>query len=631
MKLANRTLHSGGILFLLSLVFFITSCRKSVETNIVVENSFISLKEMKSYANSLSSRLKDQPIFQFEKAMQKQIDGKMYVSVPISGLGAESGSFYFTKSSDGRLHSLYVAIDQKDKSKLDANIGFVDFDNKEFTVATYRNNKLDALFTIKDKNNFFSDAFVTLTGSGEIIRSNDACTEQVTLIKLANGTDSVIYKKVNDSGIPCPGTKTFWQKIMSFLNDIWAGITDAFDTIFGWMGGSGGSGSNSLSTSGSYGSAGFSNWDLTGFNGSWFGGCTSCASDFTGTSWGPYTDPTISNMSFNFMEFDATVDYASAVSYKTFYSQLVGFYSTKPADQYTLMSNQEFIQYIQQNPSLIPTIDPITILVKAGVNGSVDILTQVLFNKLLMPGINTWSEAFASVNWLQVGSTVLTGFLPWRTPGGKAVTAAINGATAALSEITANGFTSWNRTGLAFTEGFCASVVATSLSDVIARFGSKENFGKALIEKLDNSFSYGTICKWFGGGLTSISKTYTNRVIRNGVLVDINISVKRVMQGWADKKIAVIGRSMDDRVKYFAQQLKNELGNDYTIITFNPDPNWSPDQLFSENKKFIDLLKSLGYSFYDIGLDDTFPLTGDDLIDYGKYYLMEIMEIFNSK
>jgi len=42
------------------------------------------------------------------------------------------------------------------------------------------------------------------------------------------------------------------------------------------------------------------------------------------------------------------------------------------------------------------------------------------------------------------------------------------------------------------------------------------------------------------------------------------------------------------------------------------------------------MLKEEGYTFYDLGLDDRYPLTGTDQ-DYGPYYLMEIMEIFNSK
>ncbi|HCL04833.1 MAG TPA: hypothetical protein DHW64_02215, partial [Chitinophagaceae bacterium] len=136
---------------------------------------------------------------------------------------------------------------------------------------------------------------------------------------------------------------------------------------------------------------------------------------------------------------------------------------------------------------------------------------------------------------------------------------------------------------------------------------------------------YSVICRWLGAGLKFVTKSYINPTTGQ------NVVLKRVMEGWEPKKIVVIGRTQEQRVKFFANQLKNELGNDYTIVTFKPDPNWSSAETLLQNKNFIRFYKERGYAFYDIGLDDFFPLTGNDMQDYGPYYLMEIMEVFNGK
>jgi hypothetical protein len=100
--------------------------------------------------------------------------------------------------------------------------------------------------------------------------------------------------------------------------------------------------------------------------------------------------------------------------------------------------------------------------------------------------------------------------------------------------------------------------------------------------------------------------------------------------GWSSNKIAVIGKTMD-RVQHFAQQLANDLGSDYNVVIFKVDPAWSPAETLVRNELYVKSLQDLGYTFYDIGLEDTILSTGDDLLDYGQYYLNEIIEIFGGK
>ncbi|TAJ54350.1 MAG: hypothetical protein EPO58_08840 [Chitinophagaceae bacterium] len=334
-----------------------------------------------------------------------------------------------------------------------------------------------------------------------------------------------------------------------------------------------------------------------------------------------------SDLSYQYLDLDYSLEPALAAEYKYLYNQLVQRYNDQQEynpDPYASMSRSAFINMLKNNPSLATTIDPITILVKIGINAAADVLSQVFFIKLTDPSAPTWSDAFGKIDWFQVGSTALTAVIPWHTPGGKALIAAVSGAGAVLSDLATHGFTSWAQTGIAFTEGFCASIIGDGLSDVVSKFGSVQAFGKALMTRLDNYVPYNKICKWLGGGLQNIAKSYYNSSTGKYV------TAARKMQGWADKKIVVIGRNQADRVNFFRDQLKSELGSDYTVITFNANPTATADQIFQDNANFIKYYKSEGYTFYDVGLDPSFPVTNTDA-DFGPYYLMEVLEVFQSR
>ena len=66
-------------------------------------------------------------------------------------------------------------------------------------------------------------------------------------------------------------------------------------------------------------------------------------------------------------------------------------------------------------------------------------------------------------------------------------------------------------------------------------------------------------------------------------------------------------------------------------MTFEVNPNWSSEEILRQNEMFIKACQDKGFTFYDIGLDNTEPVTGNDVLDYGQYYLNEILEIFGGK
>lgn len=320
-------------------------------------------------------------------------------------------------------------------------------------------------------------------------------------------------------------------------------------------------------------------------------------------------------------ELDVSINDLDAVlNFKAQYYQLEQIYKSKSVDQYTYMSRDEFLNMLKTNPSLAASIDPVTILVKIGINAAADVLTQVVFIKLTDNSVTTWTQAFSKVDWWQVAATAATSFIPLRTTEGKFLIAAINGATACISDLTQNGFQSWAITGKRFVEGFCGSLLGSSLSDVASKFGSINNFGRALVTKLDDYFPYRTVTKWLGGGLQYINKSYNHTIIENGIQRNITLTALRKMNGWSQGKVAVIGRSMDKRVIPYAKYLSAELGME--VITIKNWSKWNPNLTIEQNKLWVKDLKEQGYTIYDIGIDPDFPA------DYGPFYGMEILEFF---
>ena len=171
-------------------------------------------------------------------------------------------------------------------------VGFADFDNNTYSVATYQNNKPVSLYGLKDGSTIFNNAFLKMENTTIKKQATSGCAEMNSIIRLANGKDSVIVKKAFGGGIECPGHLTFWQILGQFFSGIGGGISSAFDFLFGWISGTGDS--SGYSAGGSFGTGGYSSWTLsdflgnvnsTGVNNTGNGGATS-------TSWVVYGTPT---------------------------------------------------------------------------------------------------------------------------------------------------------------------------------------------------------------------------------------------------------------------------------------------------------------------------------------------------
>ena len=92
------------------------------------------------------------------------------------------------------------------------------------------------------------------------------------------------------------------------------------------------------------------------------------------------------------------------------------------------------------------------------------------------------------------------------------------------------------------------------------------------------------------------------------------ITSLRKLVGWAEGKVAVIGRGQKDRVNKFAKGIGAETWSGF-------DASLTDAQNLINNKKWIQGLKDGGYTIYDVG-------TGPKSNKKGLYYGMEAAEVF---
>lgn len=57
-------------------------------------------------------------------------------------------------------------------------VGFANFENKTFTLATYQNNKPVALYSVKDTKSLFANVFMDgITGTSAVRKQINGCAE----------------------------------------------------------------------------------------------------------------------------------------------------------------------------------------------------------------------------------------------------------------------------------------------------------------------------------------------------------------------------------------------------------------------------------------------------------------------
>lgn len=282
----------------------------------------------------------------------------------------------------------------------------------------------------------------------------------------------------------------------------------------------------------------------------------------------------------------------------------------------------EFKNYKTQEQVAIPIIPW---LLKAGANGAADALMQALFIYLTENDCPSFGAAFGHDKFskTQVTRSAAEGLIPWRTPGGKLGRAAFT----AIGDVLVNlidgkyGTDNYPLMGQDFMLGFFSDLAGGAAGELASKYALPK-VGKGLLNKFD--VHYKTVASWLGGGLQQISKTFSHASAYGGT-----INASRVMKGFGENKVVVIGRNMDDRVVPFAEYLSQELG--YNVVTIKQWIGWNSNLTVEQNRTWVQQLKNEGYTFYDIGLDPQFTsghATGTPNFNEGDWYSMELNEIF---
>ncbi|TAE72131.1 MAG: hypothetical protein EAY68_01415 [Bacteroidetes bacterium] len=293
---------------------------------------------------------------------------------------------------------------------------------------------------------------------------------------------------------------------------------------------------------------------------------------------------------------------------------------------------QPFQNYSDQSTVLVPILPW---LLKAGINGAADALTQALFIYLTEDDCTSFGAAFGHprFNKMQVARSGLEGLIPWSVPGGRIGRASFTAMGDVLVKMIAGeyGQNDYQKMGIDFALGFFSDYTGGQLADLASK-APLAKLGKGLVTKFN--VPYKTVTKWLGGGLQEISETL---VTSAG-----SVSSVKKMVGFSPGNVCVIGRNMAGRVKPYAEAGSSiifDRDNPLAAPYFKPeiDAEWSDllsiynnnipyavakaSKLYQANRQFIRDLKAKGYTFIDLG-------HGGLPEGSSAFYDMELKEIF---
>ena len=237
-------------------------------------------------------------------------------------------------------------------------------------------------------------------------------------------------------------------------------------------------------------------------------------------------------------------------------------------------------------------------ILKAGSSGAADMMMQATLAYYFDEDVKSYSQAFETVNWWQVGRSSAEGLIPWKTPGGRLGKA----SASAIGDVLVNALTE----GSAYTTkqamedfafGMLSGLAADGMGELIDKYG-KKSMWKGL-EKL--GVGPETIRKWLGGcfvGGTEIVAVDTLINIEDIQLGDWIIVSKEHAEGSKDDFFPMsISTSLEADIQKLKIVLEVKKDNGTTtIIELLRDKYWVDKRQLTPNKLTYLYIPEIGVS-----------------------------------
>ncbi len=199
-------------LYLLIFSFYLSGCRKSVDQNLATYGKTrlpiktVNTGLISKWYDWYNQSINNAPALEFSLAQRSIIKGNEVIRIPVKG---SRGMVYFFQSNE--LNAVFVRDNRRVNSneKIKSNIEFINLNTIEYKVATFKDGKVDSLFT------------ALLNQPGAI--SNTSSSE--TILKQSSGTFWFDLGCIFSLGIPRwgpTGERECWG-----LN-IWGWLGEAF-------------------------------------------------------------------------------------------------------------------------------------------------------------------------------------------------------------------------------------------------------------------------------------------------------------------------------------------------------------------------------------------------------------------
>lgn len=207
--------------------FLILSCKKDYVTKFDDLKEDIKLAEIHNWELQLKQQIQAPSEFLIHKAQRFFDKGKLVVRVPIKN---SNGYFFFMKE-ENKLQGLYVEAFENPVNRSMGQVRIIDFEKRFVNIITYKNNKKDSLYSLKDKAIF--NKLFTSNGSVEKKIAGQGCPETITSFPIS---DHLSVKADSDGSIKCPTTdkpRTLGEILGSIFDKAFGWIPPFFQSLFG--------------------------------------------------------------------------------------------------------------------------------------------------------------------------------------------------------------------------------------------------------------------------------------------------------------------------------------------------------------------------------------------------------------